>query len=108
MDKLGLHHGHLPSTVPFTIALDDITPPTSPDSENEKKIFTITNYELQKAISSIGDFDLLYLVNYFDDFSYYYHKHKYIVCKCVCVYICCEWESNHVNFRDFEHEILIV
>jgi len=90
LDKLGLRHGHLPSTVPFTIALDDITPPTSPDSENERKIFTITNYELQKAIASIGDFDLLYLVNYFDDLfhSYYYYKYKYIVC--FCVYICCE------------------
>ncbi|CAJ0841033.1 1182_t:CDS:10 [Entrophospora sp. SA101] len=56
-----LRHGHLPSIVPFTTSLGDVTPPASPDSENEKKIFTITNYELQKAIASISDFDLLYL-----------------------------------------------
>ncbi|CAJ0887201.1 6593_t:CDS:2, partial [Entrophospora sp. SA101] len=61
LDKLGLRHGHLPSIVPFTTSLGDVTPPASPDSENEKKIFTITNYELQKAIASISDFDLLYL-----------------------------------------------
>ncbi|KAF0436082.1 Trafficking protein particle complex subunit 10 [Gigaspora margarita] len=67
LDKLGIHYGHLPASLPFTTALDEVSLPASPAtpaSESEtKKAFSITNEELKGAIESEDSaaFDLLYL-----------------------------------------------
>ncbi|CAG8761156.1 6088_t:CDS:2, partial [Acaulospora colombiana] len=64
LDKLGIHYGHLPDSLPFTTALGEATLPISPGSESENmKKFTITNKELKEAIEidDYSKFDILYL-----------------------------------------------
>ncbi|GBC05869.1 hypothetical protein RclHR1_06490004 [Rhizophagus clarus] len=61
LDKIGIFYDHLPASLPFTTSLNE-TIPTSPNEDNEtKKKFVITNKELQEAIDSQNDFDVLYL-----------------------------------------------
>ncbi|PKC75818.1 hypothetical protein RhiirA1_436013 [Rhizophagus irregularis] len=58
LDKIGIYYNHLPASLPFTTSLSD-TIPTSPNEARKK--FDITNKELEEAINSQNDFDVLYL-----------------------------------------------
>ncbi|CAG8715385.1 8938_t:CDS:2, partial [Funneliformis caledonium] len=61
LDKIGIYYEHLPASLPFTASLGDVNLPAIDEEGKAKKIFTITNKELQEAINSQNDFDVLYL-----------------------------------------------
>ncbi|CAI2180057.1 6002_t:CDS:2 [Funneliformis geosporum] len=61
LDKIGIYYDHLPSLLPFTASLGDVIPPATDEEGKAKKNFSITNKELQEAINSQNDFDVLYL-----------------------------------------------
>ncbi|CAG8772291.1 8057_t:CDS:1, partial [Funneliformis caledonium] len=64
--KIGIYYEHLPASLPFTTSLGDVNPPAIDEEGNAKKIFTITNKELQEAINSQNDFDLVSNIDLFN------------------------------------------
>ncbi|OAD74957.1 hypothetical protein PHYBLDRAFT_186589, partial [Phycomyces blakesleeanus NRRL 1555(-)] len=61
LDKLGVKHGSLPNTIPFSIYLDIKPTLKSPSQGDLSPKGTITNQNLLEAISSVESFDKMYM-----------------------------------------------